>query len=290
MSALVIAMLMGFAVFRPSPRQRRRTNGRKKSAIASVQTRYEGPDAAWSTDGSVPSAAEAGRRGHGSVNRHHYYVLSAPNGGKYVFAWQIPERMYTAHLLVPAVVLLLVATVVFAGYGVLKRLLMPLRLLGDGVARLSDGHLDVVVPKRSADEFGALTDAFNRMVGRVKDLIRSRDQLLLDVSHELRSPLARLKVAVQFVTDPDTKGRMTADLAAMDIMISELLELERLRDGSGIKTTRQNLVALLQEVAQGFQDRLPSVHFSPAAGEILVDVDPERIRTVFRNLLENAVK
>jgi len=148
----------------------------------------------------------------------------------------------------------------------------------------------VVVPRRSSDEFGNLTDAFNRMVGRIKDMIRTREQLLVDVSHELRSPLSRLKVAVQFVGEADIRARMVADLGALDIMIGELLELERLRDGVGIKATRQNLVALLDEVVEGFHDRSPGVHFERAATEILVNVDAERIRTVFRNLLENAVK
>lgn len=255
-----------------------------------VQTRYEGTDGAWSTADDVPSAAEVKRRGHGSINRRHYFVIPVPDGGSYVFAWQIPERMYTAHLVVPAVVLLAVVAVVLTAHGVLKRLLLPVRLLGDGVARLSGGQLDVVVPKRSSDEFGNLTDAFNRMVGRIKDMIRAREQLLVDVSHELRSPLSRLKLAVQFVGEPDIKARMAADLAAMEIMVGELLELERLRDGVGIKTARQNLVALLDEVVEGFHDRSPGVHFERTATEILVDVDAERIRTVFRNLLENAVK
>jgi signal transduction histidine kinase len=198
--------------------------------------------------------------------------------------------MYTAHLVVPIVVLFAVAAVVFAAHGVLKRLLMPVRLLGDGVARLSNGQLDVVVPTRSTDEFGKLTNAFNQMVGRIKDMIRSREQLLVDVSHELRSPLSRLKVAVQFVDEPDIKARMTADLATMDVMIGELLELERLSDGAGIKTSRENVVALLDEVVEGFHDRPPGVHFEQGAAEVFVAVDAERIRTVFRNLLENAVK
>jgi signal transduction histidine kinase len=128
------------------------------------------------------------------------------------------------------------------------------------------------------------------MVGRIKEMIRAREQLLVDVSHELRSPLSRLKVAVQFVGEADIKARMASDLAALDIMIGELLELERLRDGVGIKTTRQNLVMLLDEVVEGFHDRPPGVHFERATGEILVEGDAERLRTVFRNLLENAVK
>src|SRR5262245_9579600 len=263
---------------------------RDMATRSGVQTRYEGPDGTWSTADDVPSAAEVKHRGHGPINRRHYFVMPVPDGGSYVFAWQIPDRMYTAHVAVPLVVLFAVAAVVFAAHGVLKRLLLPVRLLGDGVARLTDGQLDVVVPKRSSDEFGNLTDAFNRMVGRIKDMIRAREQLIVDVSHELRSPLSRLKLAVQFVGEGDIKARMAADLAALDIMIGELLELERLRDGVGIRTTRQNLIALLDEVVEGFHDRAPGVHFERAATEILVDVDAERIRTVFRNLIEIAGK
>lgn len=255
-----------------------------------VQTRYEGPSGTWATDDNLPTIAEARRHERGSFSGRHYYVTSAPNGGTYLFAWKLSERMRTAHLVVPGVVLLLIAMVVFAAHGVLKRLLLPLRWLGDGVGRLSEGDLDVAVPTRSGDEFGTLTAAFNRMVGRIKDMIRARDQLLLDVSHELRSPVTRLKVALELVADPDMKARMAADLAEMEIMIGELLELERLRDGRRISTARQDVVSLLDEVARNYDDRPPSVRVVPTTPEILVDIDRDRMRTVIRNLLENAIK
>jgi signal transduction histidine kinase len=263
---------------------------KEMGARLDVETRYEGPDGAWATADDLPAIAEAQRSGHGSFSGRHYYVTAAPNGGTYLFEWKLTERMRTAHLVVPAVLLLLMAAVVFAAHGFLRRLLLPLRWLGDGVAGLSEGQLDVVVPKRSADEFGALTDAFNRMVGRVKDMIRARDQLLLDVSHDLRSPLTRLKVALELTGDRDMNTRMAADLAEMEIMIGELLELERLRDGSGVRTSRQNVVAILDEVAQNFHDRPPGVRVCPTTPEIIVDIDPDRMRMVIRNLLENAVK
>jgi signal transduction histidine kinase len=263
---------------------------KEMGARLDVETRYEGPDGAWATADGLPTIAEARRHGRGSFSGRHYYVTPAPNGGAYLFEWKLTERMRTAHLIVPAVLLLLMAAVVFAAHGFLRRLLLPLRWLGDGVAGLSEGHLDVVVPKRSADEFGTLTDAFNRMVGRVKDMIGARDQLLLDVSHELRSPLTRLKVALELVADPDMKARMAADVAEMEIMIGELLELERLRDGRGISTARQNVVSLLGELARNYEDRPPGVRVRPTTTEILVDIDADRMRTVIRNLLENAVK
>jgi signal transduction histidine kinase len=255
-----------------------------------VQTRYEGPDGAWATDDKLPTIAEARRHEPGSFSGRHYYVTSAPNGGTYLFAFRISERMRTAHILVPAVVLLLIATVVFAAYGVLKRVLLPVRWLADGVGRLSEGDLNVAVPTRSGDEFGALTDAFNRMVGRVRDMIGARDQLLLDVSHELRSPLTRLKVALELVADPDMKARMAADLAEMEIMIGELLELERLRDGRRISTASQDVVSLLGEVARNYDDRRPSVRVVSTAPKILVDIDRDRMQMAIRNLVENAIK
>lgn len=263
---------------------------KEMAARLDVETRYEGPAGAWATSDALPKPADARRHERGVFGGRHYFVTSAPDGGTYLFAFELSERMRTAHLLVPAVLLFLVAGVVFAAHGFLRRLLLPVRLLSDGVAKLSDGNLDVVVPRRSGDEFGALTDAFNRMVGRVKDMVRTRDQLLLDVSHELRSPLTRLKVALELVTDRDMKTRMTADLAEMDVMIGELLELERLRDGRGIVTARQNIVPLVADVTRNYEERAPGVRFSQPASAIFADVDAERLRIVVRNVLENAVK
>ena len=145
----------------------------------------------------------------------------------------------------------------FVAHVVLRRALRPLRALHEGVARLSEGDLDVVLENRSRDEFGALTDAFNQMVRRVKGMIEARDQLLLDVSHELRSPLTRMKVALALMPDGEKKARMDADVAEMEAMLAELLELERLRDGRGIKTQRQDLVLVLREAAEAVGDGRP---------------------------------
>jgi signal transduction histidine kinase len=83
---------------------------------------------------------------------------------------------------------------------------------------------------------------------------------------------------------------MAADVSEMEIMIGELLELERLRDGRSISTTRQNLVSLVSEVARNYDERPPGVRVTASMPEILVDIDADRTRTVIRNLLENAIK
>jgi signal transduction histidine kinase len=66
-------------------------------------------------------------------------------------------------------------------------------------------------------------------------MLQARDQLLLDVSHDLRSPLTRMKVALELMPDHKGSAGMAADLAEMEAMITELLELERLPGWSQYK-------------------------------------------------------
>ncbi len=186
--------------------------------------------------------------------------------------------------------LALMAAVFVVAHVVLRRSLRPLRSLQEGVARLGEGDLDVVVPNRTRDEFGDLTEAFNRMVGRVREMVRARDQLLLDVSHELRSPLTRMKVALAMLPEDDKTQRLRTDVGEMEAMITELLELERLRSGRAIEARRQDLVPLVREVAGSFEQTPPGVRFSNTPAEAWAEVDSERMRTVLRNLLENAIK
>jgi signal transduction histidine kinase len=117
-------------------------------------------------------------------------------------------------------------------------------------------------------------------------MVRARDQLLLDVSHELRSPVTRLRVALELLPDDRNRRHMKADVAEMELMISELLELERLRDGRGMMPATYDLVALMRDVIVHFDN----VRLVSAPAELLLSVDAEKMQAVFRNLIENAVK
>jgi signal transduction histidine kinase len=197
----------------------------------------------------------------------------------------------TAHLWLLGLSLSLLLGVVFTTQRVLEKLLRPLRHLNDGVTRLGEGDLAVNVPQTTRDEFGTLTAAFNRMAARVREMIVTRDQLLIDVSHELRSPLTRMKVALELMPDNEQKARLATDVAEMERMISGLLELERLRAGKGVTLVRRDIVPIVREVAASYANRAPGVELAlDGVSEVVLDVDAEQLRTVMRNLLENAVK
>jgi signal transduction histidine kinase len=260
---------------------------KRLSDPAGIEVRYEGPKVG-GTSPSPPGVAK------GQSDRHMLglvrYVVPAPDGGSYLFSWSFGRNLYVAHQWMLIFLLVLMIAVVFTTHAVLRRLLRPLRLLGDGVARLSEEQLDVQVPSGRRDEFGVLAEAFNGMVDRVRKMVRARDQLLLDVSHELRSPIARMRVALELLPDDRHRVRMAADLAEMESMITEILELERLRDGRRIHPERQDLIPILRELAERFEDSPPGVRIVSIPQSLLLELDAERMRTALRNILENAAK
>ena len=148
----------------------------------------------------------------------------------------------------------------------------------------------MTVPRTTTDEFGVLTDAFNQMAARVREMITARDRLLIDVSHELRSPLTRMKVALELMPDDTQRARLSSEVAEMERMIAGLLELERLRAGRGVTLARQDIVPIIREVVATFEDRPPGVQLTDGVRDIVADIDADQLRTVMRNLLENAVK
>ena len=258
-----------------------------------VQTRYEGPAGRWSTSPDLPAIDDV----RGRPLRHlrflrgrDYYVVAASDGGSYLFSWDISQTMQGAHVRLLILLLAVMAGVVLIAHTILNRQLRPLRQLSAGVARLTDGELDVVLTPRTRDEFGKLTIAFNRMVERIRQMIAARDQLLLDVSHELRSPVTRLKVALELLPPSEQRTRMAADLSEMETMIAELIELERLRSGGRLTTVRENVIPLLRDVAEPFYGKPPGIRVIAPCDPILLDLDVERVRVALRNILENAIK
>jgi signal transduction histidine kinase len=267
-------------------------HARDLSRRLDVGIRYEGPGGSWSTSPGLPSVAEAERanaRGSALHLAADTMIVESPGGGRYLFAWGHERRLREAHDRYLVLALTLVLVVLIVAHEVIRRSLRPLRTLHAGVERLSAGELDVVLPSTSRDEFGALTEAFNAMVRRVREMVTARDRLLRDVSHELRSPLTRMKVALALLPEGEKPDQMRADVVEMETLVGELLELERLRDGRGLRLERHDLAPILRSVAESFQDAPPGVLVDvPADLPALVDAD--QLRALVRNLLENAVK
>jgi signal transduction histidine kinase len=265
-------------------------SARNITEISHVEVRYQGPLGDWTTSDALPSIDEVREGRVKSSFGHHFYLENAPQGGTYLLVWNFADQLHATHIKLLWMLLILIVLVVLAAYWLQRWHLRPVRSLSDGMTRISGGDLDVVLTVLGQDELAMLTAGFNNMVSRVKQMILARDQLLLDVSHELRSPLTRMKVGLALLPDDVDKAGLDSDLNEMETMIAELLELERLRSPNGLRRKKQDLVPILRELGRSFEGRPPGITVGTDGKAILVSIDRDRIRTVLRNLLENAFK
>lgn len=184
--------------------------------------------------------------------------------------------------------LLLAAAIALAAYPVVRRLTRRLEALQGRVEELGRGDLSARVSVEGRDEVADLARSFNRAAARIDRLVGAQRRLLASVSHELRSPLARLRVAVEllpFEGRPELRERMERDVAELDVLIGELLLATRLEaEPASEETAELDLLALAaEECAQelGVEAR--------AGGEPARLRGSERLlRRLVRNLLENA--
>ena len=272
----------------------------------SLAVRYEGPGGAWATDPGLEGLGE-GRRlfpvGHGDGseagdgdrmgwNRGRYFVQIERDGARYLFATDFRQAVGAKWPFVAALIGLL--SLILAGtWLVIRRLLRPLRELTAAVEDLGNGELGRQVPSgRRRDELGELARSFNGMSTRMKEMVRGREQLLLDVSHELRSPLTRIKVALEMAPEGSAKESIRDDLGEMDAMIGEILEAARLDSAPGrLVPEPVDLAELCAEAAGGFAGAGPGVQVAPPPeGGLPARVDKERVRKVLSNVIGNAVK
>jgi two-component system sensor histidine kinase CpxA len=179
----------------------------------------------------------------------------------------------------------------------------PVGALRKATQRLSEGDLSARVGKpvnRRRDEIGGLARDFDGMAGRLENLVASQRRLLRDVSHELRSPLARLTVALQLARDREGAKAMEAldrierETGRLDDLIGQLLLLERLEARApGAEEVDFDLCDLLNEVVDDAAFEASSSNRSvefDSASACPLRGHPTLIRSAFDNVLRNAIR
>jgi two-component system, OmpR family, sensor histidine kinase CpxA len=180
-----------------------------------------------------------------------------------------------------------------------RHLAAPIRTLRTVASRIADGDLSVrATPSISPrnDELADLARDFDRMADRVQSLLEKQQELLADVSHELRSPLTRLSVSLELVRRGDTEAieRMQGDLDRLDILIGQILTLSRLQiHGEQGVAVPVNLRSILESVAEdarfeGKRDT-KSVVIS-RADDCWLQGDPALVRSCLENVVRNAIR
>lgn len=178
------------------------------------------------------------------------------------------------------------AAVGLTAWPVVRGLTRRLERLQHGVERLGAGDLSARVAVEGRDEIAGLARDFNDSAERIERLVQSHRLLLANASHELRTPLARVRMGVELLkdkADPVRKAALERDIAELDRLIDEILLSSRLDAGTPLDRREQiDLLAIAAEEAAHYDD----TDVSGASVDVIGD--PQLLRRLVRNLLENA--
>jgi two-component system sensor histidine kinase CpxA len=254
--------------------------------------------------------AKAAKNGQLVVLRGHIaaYKFVSSSGHPYILMLflksnlrQIGEILWGEGLPFSISLILLVTLLCF---GLAYHIASPIHSIQSTARKVAQGDLKARVPttvSRRYDELAALAIDFDSMVSRLDSLIQTQKKLLNSVSHELRSPLARINLSLallsnRFSEDSDELfQRLDRDVERIDLLMGQLLTLSRLEAGfSSTEREDVNFSQLVEEVAAdgNFEAQAlgKSVSLQTSSSIILRNADPHALRSACENIIRNAVR
>jgi two-component system osmolarity sensor histidine kinase EnvZ len=183
--------------------------------------------------------------------------------------------------------LLLVAILLTAAYGFARYIARPLRELNYAAERIGRGEIPPPLPESGPSEIANLNRGFNRMAANLRQLEQDRAVLLAGVSHDLRTPLARLRIGVEMAARDDAmRAGMVGDIEEMDRIVGQFLEFARGDQEVALERRDPNeiVAACVERYARSGRD----VRFVPAPCPP-VALRPTAFSRLVGNLLDNAV-
>ena len=255
-----------------------------------------GPNISWSSSADFPPMASLGAR-----HQHHgiwiaeahgrRYAIFERNGYSFVFATaglnpvEVPGWLHVAMTSAALLILLL-------SYLAVKWLFRPIQWLKQSAERIGQGELEYRIPAQRSDELGELTQTINNMAADIEKLLEAKRQLLLAISHELRSPLTRMKVSLEMLPEEKYKRDIADDVRQMEKLIAELMESERLNSRhSPLQRENISLNMLIDDViAEFFGHAKSAIKCRFPHEAVNVNADPARIKLLLKNLIDNALR
>jgi signal transduction histidine kinase len=232
------------------------------------------------------------------VRRNRSAIARRSPDGKYWYFLMVNRGNWFTSFVRPEQALLVLAVLILLCYAFARHLTRPVRQLQQAVDRFGLGDLTARASLNRRDELGQLARTFNQMADRTQTLLAAERRLLLDISHELRSPLARLSVAVELARSGDDAetylNRIQKEADRLNSLVGELLQVTRAEgDPSQRRLDQVRLDTLVAEVvddsmieaeARGCHVRLKEKSAAALAG------DAELLRRAVENIIRNAIR
>jgi signal transduction histidine kinase len=230
------------------------------------------------------------RAAHGTIPTEALLLNARTSDGKWIGAAAFVrprDRGALAALLLQTLTLYIAVMIPLAL--VARRIVQPLDRLKERVARV--GLADEAAPLQSEGprDIRDLIDIFNNMQSRVSSLLSEKDVMLGAIGHDLKTPLAALRVRIESVEDDGEREKMAGSIDELVRILDDILTLARLgKSGEALQKT--DMAALIDSITDEFEAAGETAAFAPPTGKIIARIRPLLIRRAMRNLVGNAIK
>lgn len=201
------------------------------------------------------------------------------------------HRFENDWLIALLIISLTIFSVIGISYLLVRRLFKPIEELNKGFAIAARGELNKKIIPLSNDELGKLTIAFNNMTEDLDTLIKSKEQLLRDISHELRSPLTRIKVAADMLEPGKLTDGIKQETTLLNELIEEILEASRPQnEQKELKRETVDIFKLVENICDNYKDSQPGIKLDSTLSTMTLNADIKKIHIAIGNIIDNAVK
>ena len=264
--------------------------------VLGLNIRFETSESGWTSSPEIPTINELKNESDFDKNKDkftvrkkaRFYEIVKTENGFIIFSPQMPRDEFDLEkIIIPLIIMITILASLL--YFSLRWIFGPIKKLSEAVGQISTGNFDTKLDVNRNDELGKLADSINEMKNNISNMLKSKESLLIDVSHELRSPLTRIKLANEFVNEEKIKNKIHDDVKEMETMISGLLETYREDNlNVGLVTESTDIISLIRSVVSKFMGS--NINFNSDIEKLEVKVDRKKFETALRNIIDNAVK
>jgi signal transduction histidine kinase len=256
----------------------------------------------------MPGVPEMSQRGQdiadrimgASGGRFSVRVESIPGDGKRLQAHltlsdgspltiDVHPRMTPIAQWLPYVLLIQLLLLVLCCWFAVRLSIRPLVQLADAADALDPNAKTPPLDENGPTELARAARAFNAMRERIAKFVEERVQILAAISHDLQTPITRMKLRAEMADESEEKRKMVSDLAEIETLVREGLAYARSAHGGGEKMSRIDLGSFVESLAYDYQDTGKAVTVQQNIG-CAIETRPQALRRILTNLIDNAIK
>jgi len=217
--------------------------------------------------------------------QHTKYILFEDGSNTYALGIDLLRRdnFPTLPLAVAGFISLILLKIT---YGAVRKLFKPLDRIKEGASHFANGNFDHKIPVNGKGQLSELTKSINDMGEKIQEMLESKRELLLAIAHELRTPITRAKLHLELLDDSKRKSDLTYEVDEMSVLVNDLLESERLKEGhKALDLENASLHDILKTLMSSYDSELIDFNIEP----FTLSLDKVRYTMALRNILNNAL-